>query len=137
MPTPVPNIKADPFVQGLIDRLPKDSRSSFTDEQLLNLKVALSGRQWGRHAVDIRGTLGVWRWRYYYVLVCGRERRNLSRRQKAFARLVNALFLFGFLCFSALFGLLILYLVKSALGIDLIPGHSLGIWDWFKGNFLN
>ena len=39
--------------------------------------------------------------------------------------------------FSTLLGLLILYLVKSALGIDLVPGFSLGTWGWFKGEFLN
>jgi hypothetical protein len=26
----------------------------------------------------------------------------------------------------------ILYLLKSALGINLFPGFSLGLWDWFK-----
>jgi hypothetical protein len=30
-------------------------------------------------------------------------------------------------------GILVLYLVKSALGINLIEGFSFGIWDWFKG----
>jgi hypothetical protein len=29
-------------------------------------------------------------------------------------------------------GLLLLYLVKSALGIDLFDGYSFGIWHWFK-----
>jgi hypothetical protein len=28
-----------------------------------------------------------------------------------------------------------LYLLKSALGIDLFPNHSLGIWSWFKSSF--
>lgn len=38
--------------------------------------------------------------------------------------------------FSVLTGLLLLYLLKSALGIDLVPGFSLGIWGWFKDVFL-
>jgi hypothetical protein len=33
-------------------------------------------------------------------------------------------------------GVLILYLVKSALGIDLIPGFSFGVWGWFQEEFL-
>ncbi|HBB24465.1 MAG TPA: 3-phosphoshikimate 1-carboxyvinyltransferase, partial [Pseudomonas sp.] len=37
-----------------------------------------------------------------------------------------------FLLFSALVGLVILYLLKSALGINLFPDFSLGLWDWFK-----
>jgi hypothetical protein len=34
--------------------------------------------------------------------------------------------------FSTLLRLLALYLAKSAAGIDLIPGFSLGIWTWFN-----
>jgi hypothetical protein len=30
----------------------------------------------------------------------------------------------------------VLYLVKSALGIDLIPGFSFGVWGWFQENVL-
>jgi len=41
-----------------------------------------------------------------------------------------------FLLVSAAVGILVLYLVKSALGIDLIPGYSCGVWDWFKEEFL-
>ena len=33
-------------------------------------------------------------------------------------------------------GVLILYLVKSALGIDLIPGFLFGVWGWFQENVL-
>jgi len=130
------SITADPFIQGLIARLPKPSQNTFTEEQLLSLKIALSGRKWGRHAIDLRGTLGLWRWKFYYVLVCGREYRTLTRRQENIARTVNALFMLTFLSFSVLLGLLVLYLIKSALGIDLIPGHSLGIWSWFKETLL-
>ena len=131
-----PSIRQDPFVKGLLERLPGDCRGSFSDDQLLGLKVALAGRQWGRHAVDRRGSLGLWRWRYYYVFVCGRERRSLSRRQEELARMAQAVTLGSFLLICTLVGLCVLYLVKSALGIDLIPGYSLGLWDWFKGAFL-
>lgn len=37
----------------------------------------------------------------------------------------------------ATLAVLVLYLVKSALGIDLVPGFSLGVWGWFKGAFLS
>lgn len=37
----------------------------------------------------------------------------------------------------AVLAVLVLYLVKSALGIDLVPGFSLGVWGWFKGAFLS
>ena len=28
--------------------------------------------------------------------------------------------------------LLVLYLIKSALGVNLVQGYSLGLWGWFK-----
>jgi hypothetical protein len=37
---------------------------------------------------------------------------------------------------SAAVGILVLYLIKSALGIDLIPGFSFGVWGWFQDEFL-
>ena len=40
------------------------------------------------------------------------------------------------LTFCTLVGILVLYLIKSALGIDLIPGFSFGVWDWFNEEFL-
>ena len=55
------------------------------------------------------------------------------RREQLIHAAKTALF---YLCitFACLFGLLLLYLIKSALGIDLIPGFSLGIWGWFKAH---
>jgi hypothetical protein len=47
-----------------------------------------------------------------------------------------AIFLSGFLLISALVGIFVLYILKSALGVDLIPGFSFGVWDWFQGAFL-
>lgn len=126
------SIKFDPFVAGLLERLPKENKDSFTDEQLLSLKIALSGRRWGHHAFDIRGVLGFWNWRYYYVFIGGRERRELSRRHLKVARTTKALTLLVFLSFSTILGLLGLYLAKSAFGINILQGYSLGIWSWFK-----
>ena len=57
----------------------------------------------------------------------------LTDREQAIQRLAMATTLAVFITFSALVGILVLYLIKSALGIDLIPGFSFGVWDWFKG----
>ncbi|WP_245601072.1 3-phosphoshikimate 1-carboxyvinyltransferase [Marinobacterium jannaschii] len=126
----------DWFEKGLIERLPEELRDSFSEEQLAALKVAFGARKWGKHPVDLRGTLNIWRWRYYYVFLLGRNRRELSRAEKRAAALAHASILALFLSFSTALGLLVLYLIKSAMGIDLFPGFSLGIWGWFKGNFL-
>jgi hypothetical protein len=129
-------IQADPVITKLLDKVPANMRSSFSPEQLVALKVALGGRTWGAHALDARWTLKWWRWQYYFVVLAGRNRRVLTDREVRIQRFSMALFLSFFLLFSAAIGILVLYLIKSALGIDLIPGYSFGVWDWFKDTFL-
>jgi len=124
--------REDWFTKGLKERLPSEVRESFSEQQLQALKVAFGARRWGRHPVDLRGTLDLWRWRYYFVLLIGRNRRELTRREQKVSRLVGALSLIGFLLFSVLLGLLVLYVLKSALGINLMPDTSLGLWDWLR-----
>ncbi len=129
-------IQADPVITKLLNKVPADMRGSFSAEQLLALKIALGGRTWGAHAVDARWTLKWWRWQYYFVFLAGRNRRVLTSREQTIQRLAMATFLAAFFTFSALVGILVLYLVKSALGIDLIPGFSFGVWGWFQENVL-
>lgn len=124
----------DSFAKGLKERLPPDLKDSFSSEQLDALKIAFGARRWGKHPVDLRGTLNLLGWRYYYVLLIGRNKRELTRNERRLSRLGTALGVFAFLFFSALVGLLMLYLAKSALGIDLLPNHSFGVWSWFKGS---
>lgn len=130
------DIREDNFVVNLMRKVPAEQRESFSDAQLQALKVALGARSWGAHTVDIRGTLKVWRWRYYYVFLAGRNLRSLSRREATVYRAAEITFLIGFLMFSAMLGVIALYLLKSFLGIDLIQGHSFGVWDWFKNDIM-
>lgn len=124
------------FEDGLMKRLPDDLQDSFSQEQIDALKVAFGARKWGTHPVDIRGTINIWSWRYYFVFLMGRNQRSLSRRERQISLMMKTFFLFVFLMFSTVMGLLVIYLLKSAAGIDLFPGFSLGIWSWFKGTFL-
>ncbi|UAW99484.1 3-phosphoshikimate 1-carboxyvinyltransferase [Halopseudomonas nanhaiensis] len=126
--------REDWFTKGLKERLPSEVRESFSEQQLQALKVAFGARRWGKHPVDLRGTLDLWRWRYYFVLLIGRNRRELTRREQRISRVMGALSLVGFLLFSVLVGLLVLYVLKSALGINLMPNTSLGLWDWLKSS---
>jgi hypothetical protein len=119
-------------VEQLLRRMPVEDAETFSPRQVECLSAALRGCLRTRHPLDIRFTLPVWRARYYLVLLAGRDRRALSRREEEAGRLVKAMALASFLAFSLLLGLLILYLIKSALGIDLFPNFSLGVWDWFK-----
>ena len=115
--------------------MPDDVANSFTDTQLLHLKLAIGSRQWGKHKVDFRGTfpLPFVQSRIYYVFLMGRNHRELSRQEKLLSALSVALFLTVVTSVSILFGILVLYLIKSALGINIFKDFSFGIWDWFKG----
>ncbi len=130
-------LRDDPIIKNLLERMPDEVKESFSEAQLSHLKVALGARSWGKHAVDFRSTVKFFRYRYYYVFVAGRNRREMSRKEKQISLLIQSAILTGFIGISTLFGLLLLYLLKSALGIDLFSGFSLGIWDWFKETFLN
>ncbi|MCQ4320608.1 3-phosphoshikimate 1-carboxyvinyltransferase [Pseudomonas stutzeri] len=123
----------DPFVVGLKQRLPAELRETFTPQQLDALRNAFANRSWARHKLDLRGTFSLWSNQYYFVLVGGRNKRSPSRAQRSLSLAAKAGAITAFLFFSLLVGLVALYLVKSALGINLLPNYSLGLWDWFKG----
>ena len=124
----------DPALQSILDRMPKEVADSFTEEQLSHLHSALGARSWKKHSLDIRSTFPVpfIKRRIYFVLLMGRNRRDLTRREKQLSAITFALFIAAFIGASTLSGLLVLYLIKSALGINLFEGFSLGIWGWFK-----
>ena len=125
---------ADPALKSLLERMPEDVASTFTNEQLAHLHSALGARSWKKHSVDIRSTFPIpfVKSRIYFVLLMGRNRRDLTRREKQISAFTLAFLFAAFIGVSTLFGLLVLYLIKSALGINLFKGFSLGIWDWFK-----
>lgn len=126
------DIRQDPAIQKLLSRMPMEVQQSFTELQLAELRVALGARQWGKHALDLRGTVSLWRFRYYYVLVAGRNVRQQQRPQRQVSLLTQAVLISVLICVALLLGLVLLYLVKSALGIDLLDDYSLGLWSWFK-----
>ena len=130
-------LKNEMGLRKLLERMPEEVQDSFTEKQLVNIKIAIGARTWGTHAIDLRSTLKVFRYRYYYVFVAGRNRRELTIRERRIGLLIQAVALGGFLTFSAMLGILILYLLKSAAGIDIFPGFSFGVWGWFKASFLN
>jgi hypothetical protein len=96
--------------------------------------VAIGSGQYRKHKIDIRGTIPVpfYPSRIYFVLLMGRNIRNLSRQEKSIAITSILLLTVIFLVFSTSLGLMILYVFKSALGINLLEGYSLGLWDWLK-----
>ena len=51
-------IQEEPNVKHMLERMPKHVANSFSEEQLTHINTALAGRRWGKHKLDLRGTLG-------------------------------------------------------------------------------
>lgn len=128
----IASIHEDPALQNLLANVPERVKDTFTEEQLAYLRNAIVNRQWRNHPIDLRGTIPWFKYRYYYVIIAGKNKRELSRTEQKASRFINATLIAVFLTISVTLGLLVLYLIKSALGINLFDGFSLGIWDWFK-----
>ncbi|PKG59100.1 hypothetical protein CXF83_16900 [Shewanella sp. Choline-02u-19] len=129
-----PSLRDDPRVNKALLNMPSRYANSYTEAQLVYFRFALVDNQWQKHFIDHRGTfyfpfIG---WRFFYVFLLGRNKRALNRKEKQLSVLIFALSVVSFIVISMVFGLLLLYLLKSALGIDLFENSSLGIWDWFK-----
>lgn len=132
MATKIDDIHQDPVITRLLEKMPNKVASSFNEEQLSHLRNAIGAREWGKHKLDVRGTVKFFKWRYYYVILAGRNRRSLSEKEVRVARVLTASIVATFITFAVLLGLIVIYLIKSALGINLIDGWSLGLWTWFK-----
>jgi hypothetical protein len=125
-------ISEEPAIVNLLARMPEDVRVSFSEVQLAHLHNAVGTRQWGKHRVDFRTTFGLFSRRYYLVFLAGHNIRSMTREQQKRQLLINSIVLSLVLVLCMLVGLLALYLIKSALGIDLFDDFSLGIWSLFK-----
>lgn len=123
------------FLEKFFERIPENISDSLTTDQRIAIESAVN-QQWASHPIDIRHSFGFWRWRYFFVFLAGRDRRALTRRQERFFTLAEFYLLIGFLALSTVLGLLVLYLIKSWLGIDVFPNFSFGVWDWFNANVL-
>ena len=114
--------------------MPANIAESFSDEQLRVIIRAYGVKTWGRHAIDLRFTLPVLARTYYFVFLAGidkrpRSRNRAERRSHPLATLGNFLFLMLILLLLVSFVFGALYVLKSAFGLNVAPGFSLGIWD--------
>jgi len=127
----------DPFLERFFSRIPREVAASFTDDQLLAVKQAFAAHGEAGHSIDLRLSFPLLFSRWYLVLILGPERRSRARRRSdrdayPLATLGNALaaLLLLLLLAGALLGAL--YIAKSALGIDLLPNFSFGLWAALK-----
>jgi hypothetical protein len=131
------SIRNDPDIMKLLSRLPDETAISLTDRQLSHLKVAVGSGGYRKHKIDCRGTIPVpfYPSRVYFVLLMGRNVRAVTRGEKSIALMTTLFLTILFLSLSTLLGLMLLYILKSALGINLFEGFSLGLWGWLKQAF--
>jgi hypothetical protein len=131
------NIRKDPDIMNFLGRLPRETATSLNDEQLRHIKVAIGSGQYRKHKVDLRGTFPIpfFTSRVYFVFLMGKNVRSLSRQEQSMALATILLLSTLFLLMSILTGLVVLYIIKSSLGINLFEGFSLGLWDWLKQLF--
>jgi hypothetical protein len=124
-------------VNQLLSGMEKSVAESFTYQQRKALRKSINTQDWRSHNVDFRPTLALpfLPWSFYVVFLVGVNRRGLlpAERFIAFTMFLLAIFVFGLILVGCLF--VLIYLLKSWLGIDLFPNESLGIWDKFKSYF--
>ncbi len=109
------------------------TEQSLTDEQRVDIEQALCTiSTLGRHKLDVRKSFSFFGRRFYWVFLFGRDHRRFVRHENRFIALTLALGSFALGVFLFLFTILTLYLIKSALGINVFQNYSFGIWDWFQ-----
>lgn len=124
-------IDKDAYTQHVMSNIPKDVFRTLNVLQLHAIEEAISkNAPYQNHPVDMRGTLSLFFARFYFVILIGRDRRSysrnkeMSRRQKA-SSLSWAVMIYSSICIIAPVIFLLLYIIKSWLGIDIFPDHHL------------
>ncbi len=117
----------DAYAASVLANIDPKVRASLTDEQVQAIGRALATRHGkGAHLLDTRGLIKTYFASYYYVLQFGRDRR-MGRRRTDYERgmkarmLGNVIFFLMAISPLILLGLVGLYFLKAALGVDLIP----------------
>jgi hypothetical protein len=129
--------QGDPYIESILARVPADVARTLTPVQWDGFREALEqSTKSARHMVDFRCVLPLYFVRFYFIWIFGRDRRErvehvlVERRRrmgKVMGALVMSLAMVAFLIVAFVF----LYIMKSAAGIDLIPGFHLS--DWIPG----
>ncbi len=125
-----------PAFDRIMARIPLDSRRTFTPDQLMALSLA-SVPVNSKHVIDYRVSVPFFGRRFYLTLLAGREQRSKARlaaeMQLASVQIKNRnpvilALMFTLAIFAGVTGL---YIIKSALGVDMFEGDS-ALHDIFK-----
>lgn len=131
------NHHSDRVIKQFYHTLDSDIAESLNDEQKRAIEHAVKSMGLvARHSIDIRETVPWFGKRFYFVLLCGKDHRKQVRERSKLVHVMLTLLVLVGLVSIFLLAMLALYLIKSALGIDIFKGFSFGIWDWFKELFI-
>jgi len=118
-----------------INKIDPEVRASMTDKQINAVYEALiAAEDSKRHSIDIRGTIPLYLAKYYFVFFAGRDKRKQTLLEETIRNNQgNAKSGLSFAISGALILALIVllaggytaYLLKSELGIDIIPNKHL------------
>jgi hypothetical protein len=125
----------DPFTNNVINSIPADVRDTFSEQQLVALQAALAKvHNRSRHLMDVRVQIPLYWARHYIVFLVGRDMRahvqeillNLRQRSSRSAQIgFIAMAVWLLIAGIAVTGFIVLYLFKSAVGIDIFPDKHL------------
>ena len=121
----------DAYTHAVIQRINPEIRASLTPAQLSAIEAAIEGgHQRKEHPIDVRLGMPLFFVRYYFVFLVGRDRRLGTQRAEAKRQhdiSISGILLFLIVGLSPIILLIIfiLYALKWALGIDLLPDFHL------------
>ena len=111
--------------------LDENTIDSLTDEQKQAVeKAVLDITLVTRHQIDIRRSFPLFTKRFYLVFLFGRDLRRRPRQESPLRRFIVSILVILAAITAAGSVFISLYLIKSALGIDIFPNYHLGLWDW-------
>lgn len=117
--------------------IPTELCASLSDDQVKAIEKAIvTNTVRSEHCVDVRPTIGFGKWRYYAVLLVGRDRRSEKRKNGSLSLLCKSLSIIVGAILLFMSAVLTMYLIKSALGIDIFKHFSFGVWDAFRNTFI-
>ncbi|WP_410751747.1 hypothetical protein [Citrobacter sp. U14242] len=121
-----------PVIERFYAQLDAHISEGLTPEQKEGIEKAIvASTLASRHRIDIRRSFPFFGKRFYLVFLFGRDLRQRHRQESTLSTmLLTFLLLLGTL-FVTCCVLLTLYMIKSALGIDVFQHFHVGIWDWW------
>ena len=118
-----------PVIERFYTHLDETIAQGLTPDQKEGVENAiLASTLASRHQIDIRRSFPFFSKRYYLV---GRDLRRQHRQESTLSRMLLTFLLLIAVLFVTCCILLTLYMIKSALGIDVFQNFHVGIWDWW------